>query len=91
MTSAHTGAFEHHDDDCRCVEADLYCNRDGQCWSCCGAAKEDSDCTAPEMHPTNPNHPLFARTVAGYRDVRPFYKSNEEIAALLQRWKTGRD
>lgn len=90
MGKQHTGRWRYHDDDCRCVEGDLFCNRDGHCWSCCGAAQEDSDCTAPEMHPTNPSHPVFAQTVAGFRDGRACFKPKAEVEALYRRWKLGR-
>jgi hypothetical protein len=83
--------YGYHDDDCRCAEADMYCNRDGGCWTCCGAAKEDSECTAPETHPTNPSHPIFWQTVAGTRDTRAVYRSNEEIAELYRKWRITRN
>lgn len=91
MPRPHAGRYTYHDDDCRCVEGGLYCNRDGSCWSCCGACKEDSDCTAPEMHPTNPSHPLFFQTTAGTKNLRFEFKPNEEIAALFQNWKISRN
>ena len=41
----HFGTWDYHDDDCRCMLADdMWCNRDGRCWSCCGAVVEKSTC-----------------------------------------------
>lgn len=82
VTRPHTGSYDYHHDDCRCSEADLYCNRDGRVWSCCGACKEHSDCTAPATHPTFWRHPLHGATVSGFRGVWPTYRSNAEIRAL---------
>ncbi|MCB9564660.1 MAG: hypothetical protein H6708_30105 [Kofleriaceae bacterium] len=80
----HTGHWQFHDDDCRCVEGDLpYCNRGGAVWSCCGACKEHSECTAPAMHPTYWNHPWHGKTISGWAGVWPTYKRNAEIRALL--------
>ena len=79
----HTGTWRYHDDDCRCSWADLYCTRDGFCWSCCGASKEDSECSAAKMHPTHWQHRGHRRTVAGYEGVWPVYKDNEEIKDLF--------
>ena len=83
----HSGSWNYHDDDCRCVEAGFYCNRDGSCWSCCGACKQGSECTAPEQHPTHWNHPCFSATIAGYNGARPVFKSNEEIARIFAAWR----
>lgn len=86
----HGGEYRYHDDDCRCVEGDQFCNRDGRCWSCCGAAKEDSVCTAPALHPTSPSHPCFMQTVARYDGPRtPVFRSNEEIARILEVFRNG--
>ncbi|MGC4117911.1 MAG: hypothetical protein QM765_25860 [Myxococcales bacterium] len=38
-----------------------------------------------------PEPALFFQTVASYQDAWPIYRSNEEIAELLQRWKLGRN
>jgi hypothetical protein len=63
----------------------MYCNRDGRVWSCCGACKEHSDCTAPATHPTYWNHPLVAATHSGeWVNNWPLYKSNAEIRKLLE-------
>lgn len=78
----HTGVWNYHDDDCRCVEGGLHCNRDGWVWSCCGACKHESECSAPNLHPTHWNHPKFTETQAGYDGLRPRYRSNEEIRRL---------
>jgi hypothetical protein len=86
----HSGSYLYHDDDCRCVEGGMYCNRDGRCWSCCGACKQDSECTAPEMHPTYPDHACFGATISEYRGSRPQYRSNAEIARIFAEWKAAR-
>jgi hypothetical protein len=80
--SKHTGSWDYHDDDCRCTIANPYCNRDGHVWSCCGACKEDSECSAPHMHPTYWSHPKFTETISGYKGMRPVYKTNEEIREI---------
>lgn len=80
---SHAGSWSYHPDDCRCVEADRHCNRDGHCWSCCGACKEDSECTAPILHPTHWSHPRYAATVARYERHWPVFRSNEEIRAAV--------
>lgn len=82
VTRAHAGQYEYHDDDCRCSMADLFCNRDGQVWSCCGACKEHSDCSAPNTHPTYWQHPLHGAMIAEFAGVRPTYRTNAEIRAL---------
>lgn len=80
----HDGEWRSHADDCQCgVWTDGYCNRGGSCWSCCGAGAEDSDCTAPRMHPTHWAHPLHAQTVAAWRNHWPIYRSRAELRALL--------
>ncbi len=81
VTRPHRGSYDFHDDDCRCSMVNDYCNRGGRVWSCCGACKEDSDCSAPNMHPTFWQHPLHGSTVAGFRGVWPTYVSNAEIRA----------
>ena len=43
----HSGAWSYHDDDCWCMIAGGYCNRDGHVWSCCGAVAEESTCAGP--------------------------------------------
>ena len=79
----HTGHYEYHHDDCRCVEFGFYCARDCSIWSCCGAGKKDSECSAPRTHPTYWTHPKHGLTVAGYGPSHhPRYKSNEEIRAV---------
>lgn len=75
----HTGSWRYHDDDCRCAWADQYCNRDGWVWSCCGACKEESDCSAPATHPTYWNHPKHAATVLRYQGSWPVHRRNSEI------------
>lgn len=82
----HTGRWLEHDDDCWCVagstpEAPNYCNRGGFAWTCCGAYKEDSDCSRPRMHPTYDSHPRRreAQTWEGSRSV---YRTNAEIREL---------
>ena len=76
----HRGSWRAHDDDCWCGNR---CNRGGHTWDCCGAAKQDSECTGGDaMHPTCPNHPKFRQTVAGYEGNRPTYVSNARIRAL---------
>lgn len=52
----HTGTWDYHDDDCMCGAYGRHCNRDGHVWSCCGACREDTECTAPELHPTHWNY-----------------------------------
>lgn len=83
-TKKHSGTWRYHDDDCWCVMGDnQYCNRDGYVWSCCGACKEDSECSGEKMHPTYWNHPKFSQTVEGYNDsYKPIYKSNEDIRKI---------
>jgi len=77
----HTGSWEYHVDDCRCTEADLYCNRDGWIWSCCGSCKEHSDCTSDRKHPTHWSHPRVSATISGFENNWPKHKSNKEIRA----------
>jgi hypothetical protein len=81
-TRAHHGAWSHHDDDCRCGEFDLHCNRDGFVWSCCGACKQDSECSGAALHPTHWRHPKSGQTHSGWEGVRPTYKSDAEIRAI---------
>lgn len=50
--SRHTGIWSYHDDDCRCGFFNSYCNRNGYCWSCCGATSEFSSCSHSDSHPT---------------------------------------
>lgn len=78
----HKGTWSYHDDDCRCGWYDMYCNRDGWVWSCCGSCKEHSDCSAPHMHPTHWQHFKATDTHAGWKGIRPTYRSNAEIRAL---------
>jgi len=79
----HSGEWSYHDDDCWCVMGGRkYCNRDGYVWSCCGACKEDSECSAPKAHPTHWSHPKFSSTVKGYSGTKPVYKTNEEIRSI---------
>ncbi len=81
--ATHTGSFDYHEDDCRCVEGGRHCNRDASCWSCCGACKEDSECSGTRLHPTHWQHPRFQQTVSGFDGRhRPTFKSNEAIRAL---------
>jgi hypothetical protein len=89
---AHSGSYDSHDDDCRCVFGGrMYCNRNGNCWSCCGACKQDSQCTGSSQHPTACMHPIFFDTIASYQDGRPVYKSNEEIERIYEDWlRSGR-
>ncbi len=82
MDHEHSGTYRYHDDDCMCVMGQRYCNRDGSVWSCCGACKEDSECTAPRTHPTYWDHAKFRQTVSGYEGVRPTFKSDAEIRAI---------
>lgn len=82
LRRAHAGSWGSHDDDCWCAMAGGYCNRGGWVWSCCGACKEDSECSAPRMHPTHWQHPKHGQTTAGYRGVWPVYRSDAEIRAL---------
>jgi hypothetical protein len=82
----HGGQWSYHPDDCLCgVYGDGYCNRDGHCWSCCGAGAEDSDCTAPQMHPTHWAHPLHSQTIAGWRNHWPVYRSRDDLRALCDK------
>jgi len=79
----HTGNYEYHDDDCWCVLGRPYCNRDGFVWSCCGACKEDSDCSGSKMHPTYWKHPEFNKTIDKFdASSKPIFKSNEEIRKI---------
>lgn len=78
----HTGKFGYHDDDCWCVMGDRYCNRGGRVWSCCGACKKSSECSAPNTHPTYWDHPLHSETIEGWRGSSPVYKANDEIRAI---------
>ena len=80
----HNGEYNYHDDDCMCTMADLYCNRDGHVWSCCGACKEHSDCSGDTMHPTYWHHPQTSKTHSGeFENYKPLYKSNAEIRVLF--------
>ena len=80
----HSGVWDYHDDDCRCTEGGIrFCNRDGRVWSCCGACKEDSECTAPRMHPTYWGHPKASQTHARHwNGPWPTYKSDVAIRAV---------
>lgn len=79
----HSGKWEYHDDDCWCIMGRDFCNRDGHVWSCCGACKKDSDCSAPNTHPTYWNHKKHTQTIDRYNsDHRPIYKSNKEIRKI---------
>lgn len=78
----HSGSYEYHDDDCMCVMGGNYCNRDGKVWSCCGACKEKSECSAPRLHPTHWSHPKHSQTVSGHRGAWPIYRSDPEIRAI---------
>ena len=78
----HRGDYEYHDDDCWCIMGRPLCNRGGHGWSCCGACKEDFECSAPHTHPTYWNHAKHARTIARYERRQPVYKSDDEIRAL---------
>ncbi len=78
----HTGRWEHHDDDCWCVLGGHYCNRDGFVWSCCGATTQDSECTAPNMHPTYWNHPKFRSSYRYVNNAR-VELSKDEIRELF--------
>lgn len=84
VAKGHDGAYLYHDDDCRCTDGGItYCNRDGHVWSCCGACKEASECTAPRRHPTHWQHPKHAETIADHRPSgRPIYKTNVEIRQI---------
>lgn len=42
--NGHRGYFAYHNDDCRCVLGDHYCNRQGHIWSCCGSTGQYSGC-----------------------------------------------
>lgn len=81
--TAHRGEYGYHADDCLCGGYGYYCNRNGRVWSCCGSCKEDSDCSAPHMHPTYWNHPMCSTTIAGHERNWPVYKTNEAIRALF--------
>lgn len=78
---AHTGSYDHHDDDCLCGR--IGCNRGGHAWSCCGACAEDSECTAPHLHPTSWRHPRHAETTLPGPGPRPRYRSPEALRALM--------
>lgn len=78
----HTGSWDSHDDDCQCGLGSRHCNRGSACWSCCGACKQDSECTGTRLHPTHWSHPKHGQTVAGYSGGWPTYKSNEEIRRI---------
>lgn len=76
----HSGRWIYHDDDCLCGGP---CNRNAYVWSCCGACKEDSECSGKQLHPTHWSHPKFFKTTSGYNSHgRPNYLSNAEIRAL---------
>lgn len=79
---AHTGVWSYHDDDCRCVEGGLHCNRDDFVWSCCGACKKDSECSGAKLHPTHWSHPRYGETYDVHAGSRPAYRSNEEIRRI---------
>lgn len=80
----HSGDWLYHDDDCLCgAYTDAYCNRGGYCWSCCGACAEDSECSAPRLHPTHWSHFRHHETIASWSNHRPVYRSAQEIRALL--------
>jgi hypothetical protein len=78
----HTGTWRYHDDDCRCTWVNPYCNRDGWVWSCCGACKEKSDCSAPHKHPTYWTHPKSSACNTGYKNNWPVHRTNAEIRAV---------
>ena len=82
MARAHTGSWQYHVDDCRCSWADLYCNRDGWIWSCCGSTQKDSDCSGDVMHPTHWQHPKSSQTVDHYENNWPVHKPKEEIRKI---------
>jgi hypothetical protein len=84
LVRKHTGVWSRHDDDCRCIDGGIpYCNRDGWVWSCCGACKQQSECSAPNMHPTYWNHPKFSQTHVSYDErLRPEYLPDEELRRL---------
>lgn len=77
----HTGKWEYHDDDCWCVMGGRYCNRGGGIWSCCGAIVKDSECSAPDMHPTYMDHPLYDKTFK-YVDGKRVSLNKDEIRKL---------
>ncbi len=80
----HQGHWQYHDDDCLCGSyTSAYCNRGGWCWSCCGACAEDSECSAPLLHPTHWSHPRNPETVLRYVNHWPVHRSPAELRALM--------
>jgi len=80
----HTGDWQYHDDDCLCGSyTGAHCNRGGHCWSCCGACAEESECSAPRLHPTHWSHPRHHETVLRYQNHWPVYRSAADLRALM--------
>ena len=80
----HTGDWQFHEDDCLCgAYTDAWCNRGGWVWSCCGACAEESECTAPALHPTHWKHPRHHETVRTYVNGWPVHLSPAELRERL--------